>query len=50
MPLPAERSNAAAVELLAGRLHCVVRDFGRVVFDGTSELAGLEVGSLAADS
>ncbi len=51
VPLPAERRNVgAAVEHLAGRLHCVVREFGRVVFDGTSELAGLEVGSLPADA
>jgi tocopherol cyclase len=47
VPLPAQRRNVgAAIEHLAGRLHCVVRDFGRVVFDGTSELAGLEVGNL----
>lgn len=47
VPLPAERRNvAAAVEHLAGRLHCVVREFDRTVFDGKSELAGLEVGSL----
>jgi tocopherol cyclase len=47
VPLLAERRNVgAAVEHLAGRLHCVVREFGRVVFDGRSELAGLEVGSL----
>jgi tocopherol cyclase len=26
-------------------LHCTVRKFGRVVFDGTCELAALEVGS-----
>jgi tocopherol cyclase len=51
VPLPAERRNVgAAVEHLAGRLHCVVRDFGRVVFEGTSELAGLEVGRLPAHS
>lgn len=51
VPLPAERRNVgAAVEHLAGRLHCVVRDFGKVVFDGTSELAGLEVGNLPDDS
>ena len=30
----------------AGRLRCVVREDGRVVFDGTSALAGLELGSL----
>jgi hypothetical protein len=47
VPLLAERRNVGtAVEHLAGRLHCVVREFGRVVFDGSSELAGLEVGSL----
>jgi tocopherol cyclase len=47
VPLLAERRNVgAAVEHLAGRLHCVVREFGRVVFDGSSDLAGLEVGSL----
>jgi tocopherol cyclase len=41
VPLPAERRNVgAAVEHLAGRLHCTVREFGRVV------LAGLEVGRL----
>lgn len=47
VPLPSERRNVDTdFEHLAGRLHCVVRDFGRVVFDGTSEIAGLEVGSL----
>jgi hypothetical protein len=47
VPIPAERRNAdAAVEHLAGRLHCTVRERGRMVFDGSSELAGLEVGSL----
>jgi tocopherol cyclase len=51
VPLPAERRNVGgAVEHLAGRLHCVVRDFGKVVFDGTSNLAGLEVGNLRDDS
>jgi hypothetical protein len=51
VPRPAERRNVgAAIEHLAGRLHCVVRDVGRVVFDGTSELAGLEVGNLPPDS
>jgi tocopherol cyclase len=51
VPLPAERRNVGgAIEHLAGRLHCVVRDFGKVVFDGTSELAGLEVGNLQGDS
>ncbi len=47
VPLPAERRNVDTdFEHLAGRLHCVVRERGRVVFEGTSELAGLEVGSL----
>jgi len=47
VPLPAERRNVDTdFEHLAGRLRCVVRKDGRVVFDGTSELAGLEVGSL----
>jgi hypothetical protein len=47
VPLPAERRNVDTdFEHLAGRLHCVVRDRGRVLFDGTSQLAGLEVGSL----
>ena len=47
VPLPAERRNVDTdFEHLAGRLRCVVRERGRVVFEGTSELAGLEVGSL----
>ncbi len=47
VPLPSERRNVDTdFEHLAGRLHCVVREFGRVIFDGSSELAGLEVGSL----
>ena len=47
VPLPAERRNVATdFEHLAGRLHCVVRERGHVVFDGTSTLAGLEIGSL----
>ncbi|KZS57488.1 hypothetical protein A4G26_15785 [Mycobacterium kansasii] len=46
VPLPAQRRNVDTdFEFLAGRLHCVVRKFGRVVFDGTSELTGLEIGS-----
>jgi len=46
VPLPAERRNVDTdFEHLAGRLHCTVRELGRVVFDGTCELAGLEVGS-----
>ena len=47
VPLPAERRNVDTdFEHLAGRLRCVVRERGRVVFEGTSDLAGLEVGSL----
>ncbi len=47
VPLPAERRNVDTdFEHLAGRLRCRVREFGKVVFDGTSELAGLEIGSL----
>lgn len=47
VPLPAERRNVDTdFEHLGGRLRCVVRDRGRLVFDGRSELAGLEVGSL----
>ena len=46
VPLPAERRNIHTdFEHLAGRLRCTVRKFGRVIFDGTSELAALEVGS-----
>jgi hypothetical protein len=45
VPLPTERRIVGTgFERLAGRLHCTVRRFGRVVFDGTSELAGLEAG------
>ncbi len=47
VPLPAERRNVDTdFEHLAGRLHCIVREFGRVVFEGTCELAGLEAGSV----
>ena len=46
VPIPAERRNIDTdFEHLAGRLHCVVRERGTVIFDGTSELAALEVGS-----
>jgi len=49
VPLPAERRNIDTdFEHLAGRLRCTVRTFGRVVFDGTSEMAGLEIGSRPA--
>ena len=47
VPLPAERRNVDTdFEHLAGRLRCTVRERGRVLFDGTSELAGLEIGAL----
>ncbi len=47
VPLPAERRNVDTdFEHLAGRLHCTVRERGRVLFEGTSHLAGLEIGSL----
>ena len=46
VPLPAERRNIDTdFEHLGGRLHLTVRESGRVIFDGTSELAGLEVGT-----
>ncbi|WP_241010972.1 tocopherol cyclase family protein [Mycobacterium camsae] len=46
VPLPAARRNIDTdYEYLAGTLHCRVRDWGRVIFEGTSILAGLEVGS-----
>ncbi len=47
VPLPAERRNVDSdFEHLAGRLHCVVQKRGRVLFEGTSDLAGLEIGSV----
>ena len=46
VPLPSERRNIDTdFEHLGGRLHLTVRESGRVIFDGTSELAGLEVGT-----
>ena len=46
VPLPVERRNIDSdFEHLAGRLRCTVRHFGRLLFDGTSELAALEIGS-----
>lgn len=46
VPLPAQRRNIDTdFEHLGGRLRCVVRQSGRLLFDGTSELAGLEVGT-----
>lgn len=45
VPLPGERRNIDTdYEYLGGRLHVTVREWGRTIFDGTSELAGLEVG------
>ena len=49
VPLPAERRNIDTdFEHLAGRLRCTVREDGRLLFDGTSELAALEVGTRPA--
>lgn len=49
VPLPAERRNIDSdYEYLDGTLRCTVREWGRVIFDGTSPLAGLEVGSRPA--
>lgn len=46
VPLPSERRNIDTdFEHLGGRLRCTVRESGRLLFDGTSELAGLEVGT-----
>lgn len=46
VPLPAERRNIDTdYEYLAGTLRCRVSEWGRTIFDGTSELAGLEIGS-----
>lgn len=49
VPLPGERRNIDTdFEHLGGRLRCTVRESGRLLFDGTSELAGLEVGTRPA--
>jgi hypothetical protein len=46
VPLPAQRRNIDTdFEHLGGRLHCIVRESGRLLFEGTSELAALEVGT-----
>ena len=46
VPLPAERRNIDTdFEHLAGTLHLTVRRGGRTLYEGTSTLAGLEVGS-----
>ena len=49
VPLPAERRNVDTdYEYLAGTLRCTVREWGRLIFDGTTQLAGLEIGSRPA--
>jgi tocopherol cyclase len=49
VPLPAERRNGDTdFEHLGGRLRLTVKEAGRVIFSGTSELAGLEIGSRPA--
>ena len=49
VPVPAERRNTDTdFEHLAGRLHLRVEAGGRVLFDGTSHLAALELGSTDA--
>jgi tocopherol cyclase len=49
VPLPAERRNVDTdFEHLGGRLRLTVKESGRVIFSGTSELAGLEIGSRPA--
>lgn len=46
VPLPAERRNIDTdFEHLAGRLDCKISEFGRVLFEGTSDMAALEIGS-----
>jgi hypothetical protein len=46
VPLPAQRRNIDTdFEHLGARLRCTVRERGRLLFDGTSELAALEVGT-----
>lgn len=46
VPMPAERRNIDTdFEHLAARMRCTVRERGKVIFDGTSEMAGLEVGT-----
>ncbi len=47
VPIPAERRNVDNdFEHLAGRLRCIVHRRGELIVDATSELAGLEIGSL----
>lgn len=47
VPLPAQRRSVpGALEHLGARLEMVVRRRGRIVFEGSSALAGLELGGL----
>jgi len=47
VPIPAERRNVDTdFEHLAGRLRCIVHRRGHLIVDATSDLAGLEIGSL----
>ena len=49
VPMPAQRHNIDTdFEHLAARMRCTVRERGRLLFDGTSEIAGLEVGTRPA--
>ncbi len=49
VPLPAQRRNIDSdYEHLAATLRCTVREWGSTVYDGTSKLAGLEIGSRPA--
>ncbi|HPZ94927.1 MAG TPA: tocopherol cyclase family protein [Mycobacterium sp.] len=49
VPLPGDRRNVDTdFEHLGGRLRCTVRKGGRLLVDGISELAGLEVGTRPA--
>lgn len=49
VPLPGERRNIDTdYEYLAGTLHCRIREWGRTIFEGTSTMAALEVGSRPA--
>ena len=49
VPIPHERRNVDTdYEFLDGTLRCTVREWGRVIYDGTSSLAGLEIGDRPA--
>ncbi len=49
VPLPGERRNIDTdFEHLGARLRCTVRESGKLLFEGTSELAALEVGTRPA--